>query len=147
MFALGWKNDSGGWCLRAKDFKASIPPTGITTIGGNSQSLAIFEGIFDYLAALAYYQITSPSGQVVILNSVNHAHIALQMINSGNYHSIKLFLDNDQAGKKTTQQLLALNNTRDCSALFSPSKDFAEFHEAAVKANNLFSLASQTSSK
>jgi hypothetical protein len=133
MFALGWKTDSGGWCLRASNFKASVRPTGITTIAGNSQALAIFEGMFDFLAALAHYQTTSPRGQVMILNSINHVHIAVQKINAGNYRPIKLYLDNDLAGKQTTLKLLALKNTRDCSSVFSPAKDFAQWYETGAK--------------
>jgi DNA primase len=131
-FALGWKTDAGGWSLRAKDFKASVRPAAITTVGGNNQSLAIFEGMFDFLAALAYYQIPSPRGQVIILNGVNFTHFAIQKINGGNYRSIKLFLDNDLAGRKATQQLLALKNTKDCSAIFGSAKDFAQFYETIV---------------
>ena len=133
MFGLGWKTDSGGWCLRARNFKASISPTGITTIGANNQCLAIFEGMFDFLAALAHYQTTSPRGQAIILNSINHAHIAARKINDGNYRSIKLYLDNDLAGKQTTLKLLTLKNTRDCSSVFTPAKDFAKWYEAGAK--------------
>jgi hypothetical protein len=147
MFALGWNNDRGGWSLRTKDFKASVRPTAITSIDGKNQSLAIFEGMFDFLAALAHYHRTSPRGQVIILNSLNHAHFAIEKINVGDYRSIKLFLDNDLAGRKATQQLLALKNTLDCSSLFSPAKDFAQFHEDAVKETILFSLSSQNSCK
>lgn len=142
MFALGWKTDAGGWCLRARDFKASLPPTGITTIGTNNECLAIFEGIFDFLAALAHFQASAPRGQVIILNTINHAHLAAQIINQRNYRSIRLYLDNDHAGRVTTQKLLALKNTLDCSSLFSPAKDFAQWYESAVKENNIFSLPS-----
>jgi hypothetical protein len=145
MFALGWRTDSGGWSLRAKDFKASVPPAGITSIGGNNHSLALFEGMFDFLAALAHYQRTSPRGQVIILNGVNHSHFALEKINAGNYRFIKLYLDNDPAGRQTALKFLALKNALDCSSLFSPAKDFAQWYEDRWRANNLFSLSSQNS--
>jgi DNA primase len=147
MFALGWKTDSGGWCLRAKGFKASVRPAGITTIGRNSRSLAVFEGVFDLIAAISYYKAIAPKGQAVILNSISNLHLVTEKIQRENYQSIKLYLDNDSAGRQATRQLLLLKNTQDCSAIFSPAKDFAEFYEMVMKGNNLFSLPSQNSCK
>ena len=144
MFALGWKTDLGGWCLRAHHFKASLRPTGITTIGFNNLSLAIFEGVFDFLAAISYYKAIAPRGQVIILNSISNLHFVAEKIRQVNYQSIRLYLDNDSAGRQATQQLLVLKNSQDCSALFSPAKDFAQWYEDGVKENNLFSLSSNS---
>jgi hypothetical protein len=142
MFALGWRTDNGGWCLRANNFKASISPVGITTIGSSNNCLAIFEGMFDFLAGLSHFHAIRPRGQVVILNSVNQALIVMAKIGVKNYQSIKLYLDNDDAGKKTTQYFLILKNSQDCSPIFYPAKDFAEFHQVASKQTNPFSLTS-----
>lgn len=142
-FALGWKTDSGGWCLRARNFKASVRPAGLTTLGKASEYLAVFEGMFDFLAALVYYRATAPKGQVVVLNGINNIPAVTEKISAGNYQCIRLYLDNDQGGRQATQRLLSLKNTMDCSALFSPAKDFAELVEAAVRGNNLFPLPSK----
>jgi DNA primase len=137
-FALGWKTDAGGWCLRTHNFKAFLAPAGITTIGSNNRSLAVFEGIFDFLSSLSHYRVMAAHGQVVILNSVNHAHIVANKLQQGSYQSVKLYLDNDAAGRRATQYLLTLPNTVDCSDLFSPAKDFAQWYENVVKENDIF---------
>lgn len=139
-FALGWKTDSGGWCLRAQNFKACVRPASITTIGRVCERLAVFEGMFDFLAALAHYRKFAPQGQVVILNSVAHLHILEDKIKHANYQSIRLFLDNDSAGKQATQRLLAFKNTADYSVIFRPAKDFADWHEARMKGQNSLSF-------
>lgn len=138
-FALGWQTDAGGWCLRAAYFKACVRPAGITTVGGAAERLAVFEGMFDFLAALSHYRKTAPQGQVIILNSVAHLHHAVEMIKAGQYQSVRLYLDNDQAGRQAAQQLLALKKTIDCSVLYSPAKDFAEWYEAGRKGISLLS--------
>jgi hypothetical protein len=138
MFALGWRTDNGGWCLRANNFKATVSPAGITTVGSSSNYLAILEGMFDFLAGLSHFHAIRPQGQVVILNSVNHAHNFMAKIGEKNYQSVKLYLDNDDAGRKTTQYFLTLKNSQDCSAIFYPAKDFAEFHQVAAKTNKSF---------
>lgn len=123
----------GGWCLSARNFKASVRPAGITTIGITSVQLAIFEGMFDFLSALAYYRAKVPYGQVMILNSVAHIRMVREKIILGDYHTIRLYLDQDLAGRKATKDLLTLKNTIDCSDVFSPAKDFAEWHEAKCR--------------
>jgi hypothetical protein len=145
-FALGWKTETGGWCLRAPNFKAFLGPAGITTIGENNKSLAVFEGIFDFLAALAHYRVMVARGQVIILNSVNHLHIVAEKIACGSYQSVRLYLDNDLAGRRATQQLLALPNTLDCSHLYSPAKDLADWYAASVTVEkSYFSFTSKLS--
>lgn len=139
MFALGWKTDAGGWCLRAKNFKASLPPTGTTTIGSYNSCLAIFEGMFDFLAALSYFRTASPRGQVIVLNSVNHAHYALRKVEDNSYNCVKLFLDSDLAGRRAALQFMDLKNVQNCSKIFSPAKDFAAFYEHQSQENQSFS--------
>jgi len=140
-FALGWKTDFGGWCLRAQKFKACVRPATITTIGTQCDRLAVFEGMFDFLAALSHYHKTAPQGQVIILNSVAHLHSVAEKIKAANYQTVKLYLDSDQAGRQATQQLLSLKNTVDYSTVFHPAKDFAEWHEAGCKGISLLSPA------
>jgi hypothetical protein len=140
-FALGWKTDSGGWCLRAPNFKACVRPAGITTIGTHCDRLAVFEGMFDFLAALSHYCRAAPRSQVIILNSVAHLHRVAEMINGANYQTVRLYLDNDQAGRQATQQLLSLKNTVDASSVFYPAKDFAQWYEAGCKGISLLSPA------
>lgn len=132
-FALGWKTDAGGWCLRAQDFKACVSPASITTLGKSGEYLTVFEGMFDLLSALAYYRASAPNSQVVVLNGLAHTQIIAEKIKYGTYRCIRLYLDRDHAGKRATQELLVLKNTVDCSEVFSPAKDFAEWYEAKVK--------------
>ncbi|MGH7889788.1 MAG: toprim domain-containing protein, partial [Thermodesulfobacteriota bacterium] len=139
-FALGWRTDSGGWSLRAHNFKACFRPAGITTLGTASESLAVFEGMFDFLAALSFYRKSAPNGQVIILNSTAHLHAVSEIIKDGDFQAVRLYLDNDRAGRLAAQQLLTLRNTVDCSEAFSPAKDFAQWYEQRMKGRNSLSF-------
>lgn len=48
--ASGFVNDSGGYELRNSFFKGSSHPKDITTVQKGAQSLAVFEGFFDFLS-------------------------------------------------------------------------------------------------
>lgn len=43
-FAIGFKNDAGGWELRTRNFKGSSTPKNIRTIWNDSDTVMVFEG-------------------------------------------------------------------------------------------------------
>lgn len=144
-FALGFKSDKGGYELRnrigSKDFKSCIGPKGITTIVvPGSTAVSVFEGFFDFLAALVYFNVDESQNSVVILNSTSNLKSAFSVLSG--YPQIFSYLDNDAAGAKAFEDLKtwkkicdesapnATSNGRnsviDKSKIYSDYKDFSD---------------------
>jgi len=127
-FALSFKNDKGGFELRNKYFKGSTSPKYYTTIKGKkSESLNIFEGFFDFLSALSFYNTQQPGNDTIILNSLAFLDKVIPIL--PNYTTINLYLDNDKAGLNAVQtiknQHASIKNQS--LILFPNCKDFNEF--------------------
>lgn len=126
-FALAFRNDHGGFELRNKYFKGGNSPKAITTIPGSLKKVNIFEGWIDFLSAIVFYRQPSPTNTTIVLNSVSH----LRKINDilPNFEHINLFLDNDQAGLKATNEIIARypEAVNQAVKLYPGSKDFNEF--------------------
>ena len=54
-FSIGLKNNSGGWELRNKYFKASSSPKDLRWISNGSQNLIVVEGMFDLLSLFTFF--------------------------------------------------------------------------------------------
>lgn len=54
-FAIGFRNDVGGYELRNPYFKGCIAPKAITTITNNDLTCHVFEGFMDYLSYLTLH--------------------------------------------------------------------------------------------
>lgn len=52
FFAIGFRNDAGGWELRSPQFKGSSAPKSITTFDRHGDTALLFEGFFDLLSYL-----------------------------------------------------------------------------------------------
>jgi hypothetical protein len=106
-FAVGFKNDSGGYDLRNKYFQGCISPKEITVIRQKEaqNSCYVFEGFMDFLSFLILRKRSNPDfpamdkQDYIILNSVNNASKASPHF--GNYDTVHCFLDNDIAGHRT----------------------------------------------
>ena len=57
-YAIGFKNDAGGYELRNEKFKASSSPKDITLIKNDAEKLTVFEGFFNFLS----YRNSSKTG-------------------------------------------------------------------------------------
>ncbi len=103
-FAIGFKNEKGGWELRNKYFKGGTSPKYHTLIRGKSnKKLNVFEGFFDFLSSLVLSKQVVPNFDSLVLNSV--ANIQKSKVVIVNYPELNLFLDNDNAGKKAATEL------------------------------------------
>jgi hypothetical protein len=114
-FALGFKNDCGGYELSNKYFKgctkkdiSTINPR-INEAGDGSQCL-VFEGFMDYLSYLTINKrkiphgwVESPNDSVVVLNSVANLQKAKPFIEQ--QRVVNTFLDNDAAGQRAAQEI------------------------------------------
>ena len=134
-FGVGIQNDLGGYVTRNALMRHpnNIGIAGITTIKStNTQSLAIFEGYFDYLSAIIHYGRNTPTNTVIILNSVSNLKQAFPLILEAN--KINLYLDNDTAGQKAVEAIKATGKTViDHSSIYANYNDFNEFLVASRK--------------
>ena len=69
-YAIGFKNNAGGYELRNEKFKASSSPKDITLIKNDAEKLTVFEGFFNFLSYQAIHQKQEqPNTNFLILNS------------------------------------------------------------------------------
>ena len=106
FFAIGFRNDAGGWELRSARFKGGSSPKHITTIGNRSDTVIAFEGFMDFLAYLSLKHPERLRIDAAVLNSVVNLPKAVPFISR--HPVIHAFFDNDEAGRKTTADLLRL---------------------------------------
>lgn len=127
-FALAFENDKHGFELRNKYFKGATSPKTITTvIGKNTNVLNIFEGFFDFLSSLIYFNVSRPNCNTIILNSLSYLKTLFEVLT--NYQKVNLFFDNDPAGTQASNQIKELHHeVKDYSKILFPNhKDFNEF--------------------
>jgi hypothetical protein len=104
-YALGFKNDAGGYELRSPYFKGSSRPKAPTWIKTNANNLAVFEGSFDFLSYLMIYQNQeAPTRDFLILNSTSFFEASLTKMQT--YQHVHLYLDNNATGSKCTKMAL-----------------------------------------
>ncbi len=115
QYAIGFKNDKGGFELRNKYLKISTSPKWITTIKG-TETTNIFEGFMDFLSAITYWN-REPKETIIVLNSV--ALIDKIELNG----RLRFWGDNDNAGNECFNKI----NATDERKLFEGYKDFNEF--------------------
>ncbi len=110
-YALGFRNDQGGYELRNQYIKASSSPKASTFIDQGADRLAVFEGFFDFLSYKAITDLqTHQSTNYLILNSASFFEQQLPRMQQ--HPQVHLFLDNDNTGSKLTAAALALDPHR-----------------------------------
>lgn len=130
-FAVGFRNDAGGWELRSECFKGCVSPKQITTIDNRSDTVVAFEGFMNFLSYLSMKPNEWQHIDVAVLNSVVHIPKAIPFLER--HAMIHAFFDNDEAGRKATAELKRLcpNSTViDRSHLYREHKDLNEFWQA-----------------
>lgn len=125
-FAVGFRNDAGGWELRSERFKGCVSPKHITTIDNRSDTVVAFEGFMDFLSLLSMKKQLQTN--VTVLNSVVNLPKAIPFLER--HSTIHAFFDNDEAGRKATIELKRL--CPDCtvidrSNLYRKHKDLNEY--------------------
>lgn len=127
-FAVGFRNDAGGWELRSERFKGCASPKQITTIDNRSDTAVAFEGFMDFLSYLSMKPDEWPHLDATVLNSVANLPKAIPFLER--HSTIQAFFDNDDAGRKATAELKRLcpNSTViDRSHLYREHKDLNEY--------------------
>lgn len=143
-FAVGFRNDAGGWELRNRYFKGSSSPKNITTINNGSDAVMVFEGFIDFLSYLSLKQNASPAIDSAILNSLANLPKAIPFLQT--HQTIHAFLDNDEAGKRAVQCLSPVcKEVIDQSVFYRNHKDLNDYWrdksnpKKEVKGNNAVS--------
>ena len=132
-FAIGFPNEEGGYEIRNKFFKGSIPPKAVSLIRNGSTTVNVYEGFMDFLSGLTIgYGRTEDN---LVLNSVANREKAYRHLDG--YDQIKCWLDNDDAGKKCLEALQKRygKKVKDFSFVFRPCKDVNEFLQEQLKNN------------
>lgn len=107
-YALGFKNDAGGYELRNEKFKGSSSPKDITLIKNGAENLSVFEGFFNFLSYLTIHQKQEqPERDFLILNSTSFFERSLPLMQS--YKNKHLFVDCDTTGQKCIQKAHAID--------------------------------------
>lgn len=124
-FSIYFKNDKGGCELRNSLFKNCSSPKYITTIlGSKNNELNLFEGFFDFLSAMAYFEVSTPFQTTIVLNSVIFLPVIIPML--ANYEKINLYLDNDPVGEEAAEKIRSLHpcTVDKAKILYPDHKDF-----------------------
>ena len=127
-FALAFKNDKGGFELRNKYFKGATSPKYYTTIKGTeNKHLNIFEGVYDFLSALSYFNTDKTKNTSIILNSTANTNKVLKELDK--YETVFLFLDNDNIGIETVKLLSEKHKKviNRATIIYPKHKDFNNF--------------------
>lgn len=135
--ALGFRNDSGGYELRAKNFKASSAPKAPTFLtdltikeaiekSWGGQPIAVFEGFFSFLSFQVLYaqsKIDVPlPNNYLVLNSLSFFRKSLDFIEKFGHKM--LFLDNDKSGISATKEAMKHGtHYTDYTTIYKKEKD------------------------
>ena len=134
FFAVGFRNDAGGWELRSERFKGGSSPKHITTIDNRSDTVIAFEGFMDFLAYLSLKHPERLRIDAAVLNSVVNLPKAVPFISR--HPVIRTFFDNDEAGRKATADLIRLcprSEVIDQRHFYSGHKDVNDYLIARIK--------------
>ncbi|SFG21759.1 CHC2 zinc finger [Salegentibacter agarivorans] len=125
FYAIGLRNNKGGWELRNKYFKNSSSPKTYTFIQNGSRQLIVTEGMFDFLSLATMEEVLVNSSDAIVLNSLAFVDRIKGLLPK--YERVLLYLDNDPAGKKATASLLQLyGHIMDRSNFYSGYGDLNE---------------------
>lgn len=124
--SIGFINDSKGWELRSISFKGATKKD-ISTISNNNPCVCVFEGFFDTLSFIQLNKATYKENDLITLNSLSLMDKFLKI--SKKYVTVKLYLDNDDSGKRATSEIIGsgTNNCIDMSGEYSEFKDLNDF--------------------
>ena len=132
--AIGFANSSDGYELRDdKTFKGTIAPKDITPIfEDKAQPVCLFEGFMDFLSFLSMKgEVTN---QCLVMNSVSNVVRSIHYLNKRNITSVRAFLDNDDAGRKTVQEFVNTGfKVEDMAVYYRDFKDLNDFHVRRVR--------------
>ena len=132
--AIGFANQSGGYELRDNGiFKGTIAPKDITPIfSDRAEPVCIFEGFMDFLSFFSMKE--EVIHHCLVMNSVSNVAKAIRYLNDRHLTHIRAFLDNDDAGKRATNDFIRAGfKVEDMSVHYRNFKDLNEYHVHRVR--------------
>ena len=132
--AIGFANQSGGYELRDNGiFKGTIAPKDITPIfADRAEPVCIFEGFMDFLSFFSMKE--EVIHHCLVMNSVSNVAKAIRYLNDQHLTHIRAFLDNDDAGKRATNDFIRAGfKVDDMSVHYRNFKDLNEYHIHRVR--------------
>ena len=132
--AIGFANQSGGYELRdSGSFKGTIAPKDITPIfTDRAEPVCIFEGFMDFLSFLSMKE--EITNHCLVMNSVSNVARTIRYLNDRHLTHIRAFLDNDDAGKRATNDFIRAGfKVEDMSVHYRNFKDLNEYHVHRVR--------------
>jgi len=115
-YAIAFRNRNGGYEVRNQYFKGCIGHKDITFFPHEKDNLmdecCVFEGFMDFLSYLtiwerkqdAIFSDINPKCDIIVLNTVACLKRAFEILS--HYKGIHCFLDNDEAGVRTTNAII-----------------------------------------
>lgn len=134
FFAIGFRNDAGGWELRSEHFKGGSSPKHITTLDNHADTCIAFEGFMDFLSYLTLKKAERLRIDAVVLNSVVNIGKALPFLQR--HRAVHTFFDNDEAGLRATaqvQQLAPAVEVVDQSSFYRDHNDLNDYLQARIR--------------
>lgn len=137
FYALGFKNEEGGYELRNPFFKGTLRPKALSFIRGTTiqpKGIHIFEGFMDYLSAIIQSGGQPFTNDVIVLNSISSLRQTLPYIQNYGYRKVYTWLDNDPTGEKATALLAEFFQTQQglthqsMNGIYAPHKDVNAWH-------------------
>jgi hypothetical protein len=127
FYAIGFKNDSGGFEIRSPIGKYSSSPKDITTVNQGATEVDVFEGFMDFLSFKTLHQQEAGNRRnFVVLNGAGLFEKARSFMEK--HDRVRLWLDRDGTGVAYTKYALALDKKyRDESALYYKYKDLNDW--------------------
>jgi hypothetical protein len=137
FFALGFRNEDGGYELRNPFFKGTLKPKAITFIRGRKpkpDGIHLFEGSLDYASAVHDLPGQEFDDDTIILNSIALMNQAFPYIKNYGYKTAYTWMDNDDAGRKAVILLSTFFQTESdirhikMNRMYAPHKDVNAWH-------------------
>ncbi|HWB28294.1 MAG TPA: toprim domain-containing protein [Chitinophagaceae bacterium] len=126
-YAIGFKNNVGGYEIRNSLFKGSSAPKYVTHLDNKAEKITVFEGFFDFLSyqTLVHNQPKELTN-FLVLNSLSFFERSQLLMEKS--RSVHLYLDNDPAGKACVAAALKRSKQyHDESHLYKGYKDLNDF--------------------
>jgi hypothetical protein len=127
-YAIGFRNNQGGFELRNRYFKGSSSPKASTVIEQKGATeLAVVEGFFSFLSYQTYFQHKpQPLTNFLVLNSLSFFKKNHEVMEQ--YPRVRLYLDNDRAGDECTRNALETSQKfTDERGLYKGCKDLNDW--------------------